>query len=376
MKKYVTLLICLMLLLTSCTNKSENKPQSSTASEISASQQPETSESTEEAPVIPQKEYTEDELEQMRLNADITVTDNSINIKSVYPGRILYVAETDTLFYMQDNKLYQKNGSAVICLSDDNAMSLNLYDGKLYYMIPKGGTIFECGNVYCLNLSTMEKELIISADVYSLSVHSGRIFYQTAEMKVMDNGSYMLGLTSMECGLNGENAEKCYGKEFVYQNEMSVFFSGGAIITLDEMSGTEMLLYKEPKNAGNMCIFGNSVYYICNDFDNIHSNSVKKIDLSGGEPEIFSFNQSSGDSVYFLDYGFADGALCLYDGILFYRAEPDGKFTKYESKNAYKSVYTCGNDMYALKTDGKIARIIFDKNDHESGQYTASEEIL
>ena len=105
-----------------------------------------------------------------------------------------YVSETDTLFYSDNSGLYQKNGSAVIQLSDDNAMSLNLYDGKLYYMIPKGGTIFECGNVYCLNLSTMEKELIISADVYSLSVHSDSIFYQTAEMKVLDNGSYMLRL--------------------------------------------------------------------------------------------------------------------------------------------------------------------------------------
>ena len=358
-----------IIFLTACSNQSDI---SVTDSQY-ISEEPESIISSE---TVSRPDFTENEFEQIRCNLGKSSENNSVNLKCEIPAKMCYVSETDTLFYSDNSGLYQKNGSAVIQLSDDNAMSLNLYDGKLYYMIPKGGTIFECGNVYCLNLSTMEKELIISADVYSLSVHSDSIFYQTAEMKVLDNGSYMLGLTSMECGLNGENAEKCYGKEFVYQNEMSVFFSGGEIRTLDETSGTEMLLYEETQNAGNICIFGNSVYYICNDFDNIHSNSVKKIDLSDGELEIFSLKQSSGDPVYFLDYGFEDGVLCLYDGISFYRAEPDGKFTKYESKNAYKSVYTCGNDMYALKTDGKIARIIFDGNDHESGQFTAAEEIL
>ena len=48
-------------------------------------------------------------------------------------------------------------------------------------------------------------------------------------MKVLDNGSYMPGLTSMECGLNEKNAKKCSGKEFVSQDEMSAFFSGGTI---------------------------------------------------------------------------------------------------------------------------------------------------
>lgn len=358
-----------MIFLTACSNQSDI----SVADSQYISEEPESIISSE---TISQPDFSENELEQIRCNLGKSSANNSVNLKCEIPAKVCYVPETDTLFYSDSSGLFQKNGSAVICLSDDNAMSLNLYDGKLYYMIPKGGTKFECGNVYCLNLSTMERELIISADVYSLSVHSGRIFYQTAEMKVLDNGSYMLGLTSMECGLNGENAKKCSGKEFVYQDEMSAFFSGGAIRMLDETSGTEMLLYEEPENAGNMCIFGNSVYYICYDFDNINSNSVKKINLSGGEPEIFSFNPSSGNPVYFLDYGFADGALCLYDGISFYKAEPDSKFIKFESKNAYKSVYTCGNDMYALKTDGKIARIIFDNNDHESNQYTASEEIL
>ncbi|MGN1423169.1 MAG: hypothetical protein ACI4XA_07325 [Oscillospiraceae bacterium] len=325
---------------------------------------------------VPQSDFTENELEPIRRNFGKSSDNNSVNLKCEIPARVCFVPETDTLFYSDNSGLFLKSGGAVIRLSDDNAMSLNLYDGKLYYMIPKGGTKFECGNVYCLDLSTMQKELIIGADVHSLSVHSGRIFYQTAEMKTLDNGSYMLGLTSMECGLNGENAEKCFGKEFVYQNGTSVFFSGGVVRTLDEASGTEMLLYEEPKNAGNLCIFGNSVYYICYDFDNINSNSVKRLDLSGGEPEEFSLKQRGGDPVYFLDYGFADGALCLYDGISFYIAEPDGKFTEYENKNAYRAVYTCGNDVYALKTDGKIARIIFDSNDRESGKFTAAEEIL
>lgn len=311
--------------------------------------------------------FTENELEQIRLNLGKSVENNSINLKCDIPAKMCYVPETDTVFYSDKNGIFQKNGSKVVHLSDENATSLNLYDGKLYYVIPNGKEKSDMGKVYCLDLSTMKKKCIINENVYWFSVHNDKIYYLESKENELENGYYELVTTDMECDLNGENQKSSPKEELVYQNGISASFYDGVIKTLDVKSGTEKILYEEPYDASQLCIYENSIYYICNNYDILDLNSAKRIDMSGGEPEKFSYN------TYFLDYGFSDGMLCFYDGGAFYRIGADNQVTKITSEGDYRAVYTCGNDLYVLKANNTIARISFRE---EKGYYSIVEDVL
>lgn len=267
------LFVLSILTLTSCAPSEVSQAEQTTEAQL-----PETSETTEtEELVIPQKEYTAEEIEQMRLNVGLSVTNNSINLKSMYAGRMLYVPETDTLFYMQDDKLYQKNGDKTIVLAEIPAISLTLHEGKLYFIYALERDIYydyhkRWGTICCLDLSTGKIAEIYGVDnAFKIFIDDDTLYCIIAEQ--MESKSqwptkaYKVDMETYQSELINDDV---HTRPFAINEKYTVFTkttedSESGDITVEfqitDRSTGEVKTYIEDKKVYGLSICDNMLYY-------------------------------------------------------------------------------------------------------------------
>ncbi len=277
MRKFTFVLSILML--TSCANSEASKANQPQIEQINESHISETGETTEsEELVITQKEYTAEELEQMRLNVGLSVTDNSINLKSMYAGRMLYVPETDTLFYMQDDKLYQKNGDKTIVLADIPAISLTLHDGKLYFIYALERNIYyeyhkRWGAICCLDLSTGQVSRVLNVDNVIKFFLDGNILYYTIAEEIetkatVPTKTYKVDMKTQQMELVEEFSHQA---QYAISTKYNVFTdyskdpnSGEVSVEfqITDKSTGKVKTYTENKWPDRLSIYDDTIYYI------------------------------------------------------------------------------------------------------------------
>lgn len=308
--------------------------------------------------------------EQMRLNIELNCDNPSINLKSPVPAKICGVSATDTLFYSDSNGLFQKNGEDIIMLSKSEAMAITLYRGYLYYIVLEKTDSFPSGKVYCMNLETGEERCIIEQDdISNLFVANDTLYYTVQIKKNLEDGSIAVGRKRMKCGLNGENPADDVRCLVSSDGNYNVAYMSDTISVFSS-DNTEILFAVDNVNAADeICIYNDKVYYIEYDYNKLEQNSIGVIDCNNSTNEKILAKTSGGNFAYFVDYGFADGSVYMYDSVRFYKETADGML-QYEADNSYKSIYSAESSLYALKHDGSIARLSF------TDENTVEEEVL
>lgn len=294
------------------------------------------SETTGEAPFIQaeeviQQDYTAEELEQIKLNKDQTVTE-SMNIKGRYPSRMLYVKDTDTFFYSQYNKFYQWNGDKLIQLLDTAALSLSLYEGKLYYILPVDrdlrSTQKRWGILCCLDLSTgeitqvAEERIVIYAFAFE-----GDIYYALAEKHPY--GEITVAVTTYKLNLKtGEKIkliEHMHNDPFALSKKYTVFADYTDIESLgtEEASGTsvgkveftitnretgEVKKYTDDGWIEQLSIYGDDLYYI-------NGSVLIKLDLVNLNETVYRAENPYGDETTYIGvYTIHNGKIIVSSG--------------------------------------------------------------
>lgn len=327
MKKINLLICCLTLLLTSCTDGSPVPPASDTQHAQSAEAVDTDTDDKTERLIIPQKEYTTEELEQMSLNVGISVADNSINLKSDYPGRMLYISDTDTLFYMQDDKLYQQNGDSTIVLADIPALSLTLTNGKLYFIYALDRDIYynyhrRWGTICCLDLST--GEIVQISDVenaYKIYIHDNTLYYTIAEQDetklTSATKTYKMDMATHQVELINNDV---YQQPYAISEKYEVFttstsngegiYGGTTVFEITNKITGEVKTYTEDMRISMLSVYGDKIYYT-NGSDKLRELSIKDLSVIEYTPKNpWGF----GNKVYILTYTIHNGALVITVG--------------------------------------------------------------
>lgn len=351
-------LILLFTFLLSGCDKPDPVPQENPPS---VSEEQESNESDESNVFI---DFSQEELDLLRINIGQSNYDNSINLKGRIPGKMCYVPETDTLFYSDSSGLYQKNGESVIKLLDESVISINIADGKLYFILPIGENRYgSYGKLYQMDLSSGVTDCVIEEEIGNASVYKDRIFYLKHEIIELEEGAYAIKKSYFKCDLSGSNSEEISDKSFFFGDDICVFYTDHAIQALDLSTNEVTGLAEESEAATDLSVYRGCVYYTRNIAGVV--DTAVKIDLTDG-----SVTELKAKGAYFEDYGFVDGKLCLYDTV-FYLAEGEN-LVKYECSQTYRGIYTCGDKMYGLKPGGKLCELYFDSG-HGYGFVTETE---
>lgn len=307
--------------------------------------------------------FSQQEADLIRLNTGQSNYSNSVNLKGGVPGKMCYIKETDTLYYSDGSGLFQQTGENTVKLLDTQVMSLAVADGKLYFIIPEGETAsVEFGKAFRMDLTNEKTECIIEEDISNLSVYKDRIFYQRIVDFTNSDGTNSYAVQYFKCGLNGEEREQTFDFAFSFEDDKCVTRDGSSIKILDMSDGTSENVIDDPNSISKLSIYNGSLYYIRRSHSS-STNALIRVNLADRTVDEFSTEE------YIEDYGFADGKLCVYDLVDFY-LEENGTLIKYtNTKNSYKSVYTCGNEVYGLSGE-KLYRIGFAE---EGGSKTVSE---
>lgn len=344
MKKFF-ILLSVLLLLSGC-NKSENEEFDNSGNFN-----------------IPS--FSQDELDLIQMNVEQSNFSNSVNLKGSIPGKICYVAETDTLFYSDSYGLFQKNGDNIITLLDKSVISLNLVDGILYFIIPEGDDgdgLY--GKAYRMNLENGKTECIIKDNISNMSVYKDKIFYRKTEVTEVEDGVISIATSFFKCTLTGEDNEQIRDYSFLFENDSSVSVSEGSIRVKDLQSDTINAVADEPNMVSRLSIYKNCIYYIRINRASLNTTAIK-INLADN-----SITECYKGGAYFEDYGFLDDKLCLYDiGNAFYIAENEDA-EKYECSENYTGIYSCGGKMYGLKPNGNLYELYLED---ENGFRSVSE---
>ncbi len=324
MKKRIISIIALTILLSGCgTNPSTSAPP---LSSNEASQ----GETTGEAPFIQaeevvQQDYTAEELEQIKLNKDQTVTE-SMNIKGRYPARMLYVKDTDTFFYSQYNKFYQWNGDKLIQLLDTAALSLSLYEGKLYYILPVDrdlrSTQERWGILCCLDLSTGEiTQVAEERNVIYAFAFEGYIYYALEEKHPYGDitvaaTTYKLNLTT---GEKVKLIDLIHNDPFALSEKYTVFAdftddetggvgSGEVEFTITNRETGEVKKYTDHGWIEQLSIYGDNLYYI-------RGSVLIKLDLTNLSDTVYrAENPYGSEPAYIGVYNIHNGKIVVSTG--------------------------------------------------------------
>lgn len=300
-----------------------------------------------------EKQFSENELESIKINMRKSNYSNSFNLKGSVPGKMCFIPETETLFYSDNNGLFQKNGENIITLFYEPVMSINLAEGNLYFIIPDGDNHGRYGKVYQMDLSSGKIICIIDDNVTNIAVYKDRIFYLKNEVSQFEDGTYMISTSYHKCDLNGENNEQVFDYTFSFQENICVSANGSAINIIDLASGTNSVIASETDMVSELSLFNNCIYYIRTDNKTLNTTGVK---INIADNSVTEYREKD---VYFENYGFVNGNLCLYEhGGSFY-LENNGKLEKYNCTETYSDIYSCGEKIYGLNMNGSLWELNF-----------------
>ena len=377
-KRYISIIVSI-LLLTSCTNGNSSVSESTDpSSSVSSTDLVSSSESSEASPFqdIPLKEYTEAELNQMKLNSSSTVLDNSMNMKSDHPGRILWVEETGTLFYVRGDNTYQQNDSVTIAIADFPMLSMSLYNGKLYFVYPlyrdiKYDPTQRWGILCVMDMSNGEITQVLEEDnVVNAYVVDGKLYYTLMEESATAaEPGFMIPGTAYEMDIStGKKeliTERAQGAPFAVSEKYSIFtdytrdsenkdsvISGKTVISITNKETEETVSYTEDKWLDVFSVYGDKLYYVygarlrvldLSDLNNITAETYELYDpISGNQAYIWTYTVMNGKLI--ISTG---DDICIWNGKDFdqhtaYSLEMN-QLVKY-----FADIYNDGRQVYAL----------------------------
>lgn len=135
---------------------------------------------------------TEEQIRLRKLNVAYSLFDNSVTLKnSTESGRILYIEETDTTFWTDNKYLYQKTGDENFALASGIIYSLNLLEGRLYFICSDAVAAVRpmSGEPFVLDLATGELSSLAERLTAAIYVQSERIFLKQHESYTDADGS-------------------------------------------------------------------------------------------------------------------------------------------------------------------------------------------
>ncbi len=284
------------------------------------------------------------------LNNTVSDDYDSLNNKNQHETSMCcYIEETDTLFFSDGKKLYQKNGETINVLAEINATSIIFIDGWLYFVLPDKKVKEETvGNVYKYNPATGEKIIIMECNAKHISRFNDKLIVKTVSAEEKD-GICIYTTRYYQCGLNGENAEKteCMAVEAV-DGSKSVLYEYDADtkerfhILYTENQKEEIINGTDSVNFYNMSFYGNKIYWLAYGYTKdrlkiMCYDTVTK-EISGLRVEGYVYDYTIlNDKVYIYttDFYIADADLnliekCTFDGVRY-----------------YNTVYTFDGNIYA-----------------------------
>ena len=371
-KRYISIIVSI-LLLTSCANGNSSVSESSDlSSSVGSTDLVSSSESSEASPFqdIPLKEYTEAELTQMKLNSSSTVLDNSMNMKSDHPGRILWVEETGTLFYVRGDNTYQQNDSGTIAIADFPMLSMSLYNGKLYFVYPlyrdiKYNPTQRWGILCVMDMSNGKITQVAEEDyVVNAYVVDGKLYYTLMEEATnSDEEGLMIPGAAYEMDIStGEKkliVEEALGSPFAVSEKYSVFtkfIPGGenaqTVISITNKETEETVSYTEDKWLDVFSVYGDKLYYV-------YGARLRVLDLSDLNnitAETYEvYDKAFGDLSYIWAYTVMNGKLIVSTGgdICVWNGEDFDQYFPYSLEmnqlvKHFGDIYNDGRQVYAL----------------------------
>ena len=368
-KRYLSIFVSI-LLLTSCTNGNSSVSESTDLSlSVSGTDLVSSSESSEASPFqdIPLKEYTEAELTQMKLNSSSTVLDNSMNMKSDHPGRILWVEETGTLFYVRGDNTYQQNDSGTIAIADFPMLSMSLYNGKLYFVYPiyrdiKYDPTKRWGVLCVMDMSNGEITQVLEEDnIVNAYVVDGKLYYTLMEeLKTADEPSVMLPWTAYEMDIStgekeliAERSPFAVSEKYrIYTDYLSEGDNYKIFITITNKETGETVTYTEDKWLDVFSVYGDKLYYVygarlrvldLSDLNNITAETYELYDpISGNQSYIWTYTVMNGQLIV------STGSnICIWNG------ESFDRHTAYSLEmnqlvKLFGDIYNDGRQIYVL----------------------------
>ena len=368
-KRYLSIFVSI-LLLTSCANGNSSVSESSDLSlSVSGTDLVSSSESSEASPFqdIPLKEYTEAELTQMKLNSSSTVLDNSMNMKSDHPGRILWVEETGTLFYVRGDNTYQQNDSGTIAIADFPMLSMSLYNGKLYFVYPlyrdiKYDPTKRWGVLCVMDMSNGEITQVLEEDnIVNAYVVDGKLYYTLMEeLKTADEPSVMLPWTAYEMDIStgekeliAERSPFAVSEKYrIYTDYLSEGDNYKIFITITNKETGETVTYTEDKWLNVFSVYGDKLYYV-------YGARLRVLDLSDLNnitAETYElYDPISGNQAYIWTYTVMNGQLIVSTGsnICIWNGESFDRHTAYSLEmnqlaKLFGDIYNDGRQIYVL----------------------------
>ena len=377
-KRYLSIFVSI-LLLTSCTNGNSSVSESSDlSSSVGGTDLVSSSESSEASPFqdIPLKEYTEAELTQMKLNSSSTVLDNSMNMKSDHPGRILWVEETGTLFYVRGDNTYQQNDSGTIAIADFPMLSMSLYNGKLYFVYPlyrdiKYDPTQRWGILCVMDMSNGEITQVLEEDnVVNAYVVDGKLYYTLMEESATAaEPGFMIPGTAYEMDIStGKKeliTERAQGAPFAVSEKYSIFtdytrdsenkdsvISGKTVISITNKETEETVSYTEDKWLDVFSVYGDKLYYV-------YGARLRVLDLSDLNnitAETYEvYDKAFGDLSYIWTYTVMNGKLIISTGddICIWNGKDFDQHTAYSLEmnqlvKLFGDIYNDGRQIYVL----------------------------
>lgn len=370
MKKRFLPIIVFVLLLTSCANGNASAGGALVTSSSAIS-----SDSNDSSPFqnIPLKDYSAVELAQISLNSSSTVPDNSINMKSDHPGRILWVEQTSTLFYVCDDKTYQQNDSGTIAIADFPMLSMSLYNGNLYFVYPlyrdiKYDPTKRWGIVCAMDLSNGEITQVSEEDnVVNAYVVGGKLYFTLMEKTInSDNEEATIPTKSYEMDMSTGQKElivqDTQGSPFAVSEKYSVFtdytydstsdISDKTVISIANKKTGETASYTEDKWLDNLSVLGDKLYYVYG----AHLRVLDLSDLNSITAETYEiYDQAFHNLSYIWTYTIFNGKLAVSTGtdISIWNGEDFEQNIPYTSNMnklaaLFSDIYSDGRQIYAL----------------------------
>lgn len=293
---------------TSCSDNSDSSENEFTSSKVTSSENDIASGSDDTSenivPVV-LSPLTAPQTELRSLNSKQSVPDNSVYMKNTTEsGRVLYAEETDTLFRADNKYLYQQTGGESFALAEGIFCSLNLMNGKLYFISSETAAAVQPmrGTPYMLDLDTGELTMLSDKTTSAIYVQSERIFLEHWESYIDESGKTKGRYFYCQCEPNGASAEM--------RSDIILCTNGDWYVTCEQDETTFNIFYRNdkenvktlltvesylPKKAS---IYEDNLYYVEGSWGDV----FKCTPLDGGETSVCDTKRN-----YIQDYTFVDG---------------------------------------------------------------------
>lgn len=306
-------------------------------------------------------------------NINASATDNSVNLKnSYYEGKVCCISETDTLFYSDNTGLYMNSGDTTVRLTDMDAMSINVHNGRVYFInaaVRKTGG-HPCGKAYYIDLETGECELFIDKEITRLAVSGNDIIFATAE-KVMYEGREVTATYTFRCDIDGKKHEKTPYKYLISdENFCAGKDTEKGVRVYSRETDEEVLFAEDEGNTSLISLYKNQLLFFGKGDKKF--GELKRINLADNSILEYSFQND-----YVKDYAFFGDKICYcdYSGNFVVADEKGSESYYYPNASGINidALYSGKEHIYGLRSDGKTVRLSFEKN---AVQNRVKEEIL